>query len=226
MESLIGCLPSLAEESDLAEDLRNYELDDPELFIDSPSNSSNESSGSDEEAGGVSICRASPSITARDDALSTSSATAAWVANTAEVTAKYIPKVTLPPFTFPFTSVPPKMPNSGVPKPGPAKLSKKSQLPEWLSEAKLCHFLPEAIMKQLCEMVKECLMEGEYCIDATVREFTLTTFYRVQYSTCLHACYDLRGYSRSILRSTRAVPYCWWHARRDQRPSTDDSYQL
>lgn len=30
---------------------------------------------------------------------------------------------------------------------------------EWLEEAKQCHYLPESVMKQLCEMVKEVLME-------------------------------------------------------------------
>jgi hypothetical protein len=47
-----------------------------------------------------------------------------------------------------------------VPRPGPAKLGPRSGLPEWLAEAKQCHYLPESAMKQLCEMVKECLMEG------------------------------------------------------------------
>ncbi|PQE28828.1 phosphatase 2A protein [Rutstroemia sp. NJR-2017a BBW] len=46
-----------------------------------------------------------------------------------------------------------------VPRPGPAKLGPRSGLPEWLAEAKQCHYLPESAMKQLCEMVKECLME-------------------------------------------------------------------
>lgn len=68
----------------------------------------------------------------------------------------------LPPFEFPARTPPPrKMPNSNVPKPGPAKLSPRAGLDEWLAEAKQCHYLPEAVMKQLCEMVKECLMEGE-----------------------------------------------------------------
>jgi len=49
----------------------------------------------------------------------------------------------------------------GVPQPGPARLKPNSELHEWLEEAKQCHYLPEAIMKKLCEMVKECLMEGE-----------------------------------------------------------------
>ncbi|KAF7911937.1 uncharacterized protein EAE98_006133 [Botrytis deweyae] len=46
-----------------------------------------------------------------------------------------------------------------VPRPGAAKLGPRSGLEEWLAEAKQCHYLPEWAMKQLCEMVKECLME-------------------------------------------------------------------
>jgi hypothetical protein len=61
-----------------------------------------------------------------------------------------------------------KMPAASVPKPGPAKLSPRASLPEWLAEAKQCHYLPEAVMKQLCEMVKECLMEGESRIFASI----------------------------------------------------------
>lgn len=52
------------------------------------------------------------------------------------------------------------MPRSSVPKPGPAKLSSNAGLDEWLEEAKQCHYLPESVMKQLCEIVKEVLMEG------------------------------------------------------------------
>lgn len=52
-------------------------------------------------------------------------------------------------------------PKSNVPLPGPAQLSQGAGLDEWLEQAKLCRYLPEAAMKQLCEMVKECLMEGE-----------------------------------------------------------------
>jgi hypothetical protein len=51
-----------------------------------------------------------------------------------------------------------------VPRPGPARLTTRAGLDEWLSEAKQCKYLPEWAMKQLCEMVKECLMEGEYSI--------------------------------------------------------------
>ncbi|KAH8597964.1 Metallo-dependent phosphatase-like protein [Bisporella sp. PMI_857] len=46
-----------------------------------------------------------------------------------------------------------------VPQPGPAILGPNADLPEWLDQAKQCKYLPEAVMKQLCERVKECLME-------------------------------------------------------------------
>lgn len=68
----------------------------------------------------------------------------------------YSPPISARPLPFP----PRKMPAPNVPKPGPAKLSKNAGLEEWLEEAKQCHYLPEVVMKQLCEMVKECLMEG------------------------------------------------------------------
>ncbi|KAL2128783.1 hypothetical protein VTI74DRAFT_8673 [Chaetomium olivicolor] len=48
---------------------------------------------------------------------------------------------------------------ASVPKPGPANLRPGAGLDEWLEEAKQCHYLPEPVMKQLCEMVKEVLME-------------------------------------------------------------------
>ncbi|ORY60083.1 calcineurin-like phosphoesterase [Pseudomassariella vexata] len=48
---------------------------------------------------------------------------------------------------------------SNVPKPGPARLRPGAGLDEWLEEAKQCHYLPENVMKTLCEQVKEVLME-------------------------------------------------------------------
>jgi hypothetical protein len=51
---------------------------------------------------------------------------------------------------------------SDVPQPGPARLSKGAGPDEWLEQAKTCKYLPEADMKRLCEIVKECLMEGAY----------------------------------------------------------------
>lgn len=49
--------------------------------------------------------------------------------------------------------------DSDVPQPGPAVLTSNAGPDEWLSQAKLCRYLPEADMKRLCETVKECLME-------------------------------------------------------------------
>ncbi|KAK3049830.1 sporulation-induced protein [Extremus antarcticus] len=49
--------------------------------------------------------------------------------------------------------------DADVPQPGPAQLSSHAGPDEWLTQAKLCRYLPEADMKRLCEIVKECLME-------------------------------------------------------------------
>ena len=48
----------------------------------------------------------------------------------------------------------------GVPQPGPARISKRGGPDEWLDAARQCKYLPEPEMKRLCELVKECLMEG------------------------------------------------------------------
>ncbi len=78
-----------------------------------------------------------------------------------ESSTSHVPPRPLPPLpTEKPAKKPVKMVNPNIPKPGPAKLSPNSDLDEWLSEAKQCHFLPEQAMKQLCERVKECLMEG------------------------------------------------------------------
>jgi len=66
-----------------------------------------------------------------------------------------------------------------VPRPGPAKLRPGAGLDEWLEEAKQCHYLPEAVMKQLCEMVKEVLMEGENWATRTPMLSLLTIACRV-----------------------------------------------
>ena len=47
-----------------------------------------------------------------------------------------------------------------VPKPGPAKLSKNAGVDEWLEKALQNKYLPESVMKKLCEICKEYLMEG------------------------------------------------------------------
>ena len=73
-----------------------------------------------------------------------------------------LPKVPhlLPETTRPLPPLPTATMSSNVPRPGPAKLGPNAGLEEWLEEAKLCHYLPENAMKQLCEIVKACLMEG------------------------------------------------------------------
>ena len=49
-----------------------------------------------------------------------------------------------------------------VPKPGPAKLSKNAGVDEWLQKALNNQYLPEPVMKKLCEICKEYLMEGKH----------------------------------------------------------------
>ncbi|OJJ45083.1 hypothetical protein ASPZODRAFT_675050 [Penicilliopsis zonata CBS 506.65] len=51
------------------------------------------------------------------------------------------------------------MVDSKVPQPGPAKLKRNAGPDEWLAAAKDCKYLSEHHMKQLCEMVKEYMME-------------------------------------------------------------------
>jgi serine/threonine-protein phosphatase PP1-1 len=48
-----------------------------------------------------------------------------------------------------------------VPVPGPARLQRSAGPDEWLDAAKNCKYLSEYHMKQLCEIVKEYMMEGE-----------------------------------------------------------------
>ncbi|KAI9834424.1 MAG: hypothetical protein M1826_002578 [Phylliscum demangeonii] len=50
-------------------------------------------------------------------------------------------------------------PPDAIPQPGPAHLPANAGPDEWLEQARQCRYLPEADMKQLCEIVKECLME-------------------------------------------------------------------
>lgn len=47
-----------------------------------------------------------------------------------------------------------------VPRPGPAKLKRSAGPEQWLEAAKDCKYLSEHHMKQLCEIVKEYMMEG------------------------------------------------------------------
>jgi serine/threonine-protein phosphatase PP1-1 len=54
------------------------------------------------------------------------------------------------------------MTDSKVPQPGPARLTSNSGPDEWLQAALKNQHLPEAIMKRLCEICKEILMEGRF----------------------------------------------------------------
>lgn len=57
-----------------------------------------------------------------------------------------------------------KMPDKKIPQPGPAKLTVHSGPDEWLQCALRNQHLPEHVMKRLCEMCKELLMEGKFTL--------------------------------------------------------------
>jgi hypothetical protein len=64
---------------------------------------------------------------------------------------------------------PPNMaPVVKVPQPGPARLPKSASVDAWLEAAKECKYLSEFHMKQLCEIVKEYMMEGKLCRQLTI----------------------------------------------------------
>jgi hypothetical protein len=98
---------------------------------------------------------------------------------------------------------------SDVPQPGPARLSKGAGPDEWLEQAKTCKYLPEADMKRLCEIVKECLMEGAFGYThanlelstalAYGEEHALTQLPRIQYPACTDASHSVRRYPRPVL---------------------------
>lgn len=59
-----------------------------------------------------------------------------------------------------FASPSLSMPRSRLPKPGPAKLKPNSEKADWLQAALRNQYLPEHIMKNVCEEAKRILMEG------------------------------------------------------------------
>ena len=182
--SLENPSPTVNDDNPIYEDLGNYELkeegDEPDLEESPDSSDEDNEDGSDEddEVGGVEL----------DLSLKCSSSTSA--STSAPITSS--------PFAIhkagPLPPIPVKrMPGPNVPKPGPAKLSKNAGLPEWLEEAKQCHYLPEHCMKQLCEMVKECLMEGAsptHLIFATI--LSSLHVYRIQHPAGSYSSHNLR----------------------------------
>lgn len=131
---------------------------------------------------------------------------------------------------------------SSVPRPGPANLGPNAGLDEWLEEAKQCHYLPERAMKELCEKVKEILMEGRLAIAGMAKTSSSMVWRlgdklfdgplltrrvlflqsRVQHPARLHTSNRLWRHSRPILRFAGAFPRCRWNARREQRPGSEN----
>lgn len=105
------------------------------------------------------------------------------------------------------------MTDSKVPQPGPAKLKRNAGPDEWLEAAKDCKHLSEAHMKQLCEMVKEYMMEGEYADVGLNLQMLTGSCYRIQHSARLYTRHHLRRYSRPVLRPSRTLPRLGRHAR-------------
>lgn len=62
---------------------------------------------------------------------------------------------------LPVLTMPPS-----VPQPGPARLKRSAGPDEWLDAARNCKYLSEHHMKQLCEIVKEFMMEGQSLVCA------------------------------------------------------------
>jgi serine/threonine-protein phosphatase PP1-1 len=81
------------------------------------------------------------------------------------------------------------MPDSKIPQPGPAKLKRNAGPDEWLEAAKDCKYLSEPHMKQLCEIVKEYMMEGKQ--NRSVASFSRTDMRRIQYPTSLDTGHGL-----------------------------------
>jgi hypothetical protein len=83
-----------------------------------------------------------------------------------------------------------------VPVPGPARLKKSAGPDEWLEAAKNCKYLSEYHMKQLCEIVKEFMMEGQYDRPA---QFQLTNDRRIKHPAGCNTSHNLRRHPWPIL---------------------------
>ena len=78
-----------------------------------------------------------------------------------------------------------------VPQPGPARLKRNAGPDQWLEAAKNCKYLSEPHMKQLCEIVKEYMMEGKPKPRGSVMTRPLTHFGRVEHTTRLNTSHNM-----------------------------------
>ena len=111
-------------------------------------------------------------------------------------------------------------PTVKVPQPGPARLPKGASVDAWLEAAKECKYLSEFHMKQLCEIVKEYMMEGTLYRRLTSVAADLTPFLcRIKHPACLYPCHNMWRYPRPVLRPARALPCRRRHAKRIRTPN-------
>jgi len=95
-----------------------------------------------------------------------------------------------------------------IPKPGPARLSKNADIDEWLQCALNNQYLPEQVMKKLCEICKEFLMEGEYvaCPHQAQSDADQSKESNIQpVSTPVTVCGDLHGQFYDVLELFRVA---------------------
>lgn len=108
-----------------------------------------------------------------------------------------------------LNSKPAKMPEGKkkIPKPGPAKLSKNAGVDEWLKCAFNNQYLPESVMKKLCEICKEYLMEGRCSkLPGISIAWAMLIAARIKHTTSLNSRHRLWRPSRPVLRCPRIVP--------------------
>lgn len=82
------------------------------------------------------------------------------------------------------------MTDKTIPAPGPAKLKRNAGPDEWLEAAKNCKYLSEHHMKQLCDIVKEFMMEG-LCRISFFSFGRVAHFGRIEYTTGHFAGHDM-----------------------------------
>jgi hypothetical protein len=103
------------------------------------------------------------------------------------------------------------MTDKTIPAPGPAKLKRNAGPDEWLEAAKNCKYLSEHHMKQLCDIVKEFMMEGMCRIFVFFR-IQVAHPCRIEYTTSLFTRHNMWRYTRTILRFVGALSSGRWNA--------------